>query len=102
MSSSPSRDARPPQNDEDEQTRLTDTNNSTESTDSSPLKRRLWMVVIGLMLLFASNSLCSNWICSRKPQIVHAQGYSKEYKFRPAASPNITESMKDEDFANAE
>ncbi|THU90555.1 hypothetical protein K435DRAFT_968628 [Dendrothele bispora CBS 962.96] len=99
MSSSPSRDARLPQNDdedEDEQvTRLTDANNSTESTGSSPLKRTLWMVVIGLMLLFASNSLYSNWIRPRKPQILHAQRYSKEYKFRPAASPIITESLKD-------
>ncbi|KIM79843.1 hypothetical protein PILCRDRAFT_73740 [Piloderma croceum F 1598] len=30
-----------------------------------------------------------------KPKIVHASRYSKEYKFRPAASPVITERLKD-------
>lgn len=30
-----------------------------------------------------------------KPQVIHAQRYSSEYKFRPAASPIITERLKD-------
>ncbi|KAF5362652.1 hypothetical protein D9758_009612 [Tetrapyrgos nigripes] len=71
---------------------------NTESQHSrappSPLKRTMWMIVIGLLLLLAYNSY-SSWIRSRKPQIVHAQRYSKEYKFRPAASPIITEPLKD-------
>ncbi|KZT39423.1 hypothetical protein SISSUDRAFT_963163, partial [Sistotremastrum suecicum HHB10207 ss-3] len=29
------------------------------------------------------------------PQIIHAERYSKEYKYRPAASPVITEKLKD-------
>ncbi|KAF8881765.1 hypothetical protein BD779DRAFT_1388625, partial [Infundibulicybe gibba] len=33
---------------------------------------------------------------SNKPvKVVHANRYSKEYKFRPAASPVITETLKD-------
>lgn len=31
----------------------------------------------------------------RGKQIVHAHRYSKQYKFRPAASPVITETLKD-------
>ncbi|KAK7042735.1 casein kinase I isoform alpha, partial [Favolaschia claudopus] len=30
-----------------------------------------------------------------KPKVVHANRYSKEFKFRPAASPIITETLKD-------
>ncbi|KAH9933565.1 uncharacterized protein BXZ73DRAFT_46328 [Epithele typhae] len=29
------------------------------------------------------------------PQVVHANRYSNEFKFRPAASPVVTEKMKD-------
>ncbi|KAA1472909.1 hypothetical protein DENSPDRAFT_751191, partial [Dentipellis sp. KUC8613] len=29
------------------------------------------------------------------PKVVHAHRYSKEHKFRPAASPIITEKLKD-------
>ncbi|EPQ50382.1 hypothetical protein GLOTRDRAFT_118339 [Gloeophyllum trabeum ATCC 11539] len=32
---------------------------------------------------------------SQKPKVVHAHRYSKEYKFRPAASPVVTETLKD-------
>ncbi|TFK28288.1 hypothetical protein FA15DRAFT_584624 [Coprinopsis marcescibilis] len=31
----------------------------------------------------------------KRPQIVYASRYSKEYKYRPAASPIITETLKD-------
>ncbi|KAG8935352.1 hypothetical protein FRC03_004558 [Tulasnella sp. 419] len=31
----------------------------------------------------------------KKPKVIHADRYSKKYKFRPAASPVITETMKD-------
>ncbi|KAI0926362.1 hypothetical protein AcW1_008559 [Taiwanofungus camphoratus] len=31
----------------------------------------------------------------RPPKVVHANRYSKEYKYRPAASPVITERLKD-------
>ncbi|PPR03370.1 hypothetical protein CVT24_012495 [Panaeolus cyanescens] len=31
----------------------------------------------------------------KKPQIIYASRYSKEHKFRPAASPIITETLKD-------
>ncbi|KAF8481460.1 hypothetical protein JB92DRAFT_2800349 [Gautieria morchelliformis] len=31
----------------------------------------------------------------RKPQIIHADRYSREHKYRPAASPIITETLKD-------
>ncbi|KAJ7023570.1 hypothetical protein C8F04DRAFT_1133973 [Mycena alexandri] len=30
-----------------------------------------------------------------KPKVVHASRYSKEYKYRPAASPIVTETLKD-------
>ncbi|KAF8139287.1 hypothetical protein K438DRAFT_1442844, partial [Mycena galopus ATCC 62051] len=32
---------------------------------------------------------------SGPPKIVHASRYSKEHKYRPAASPIITETLKD-------
>ncbi|KAF8630807.1 hypothetical protein AX15_002709 [Amanita polypyramis BW_CC] len=32
---------------------------------------------------------------TQKPKVVHANRYSKEHKFRPAASPIITETLKD-------
>ncbi|KAJ8592589.1 hypothetical protein M405DRAFT_733000 [Rhizopogon salebrosus TDB-379] len=30
-----------------------------------------------------------------EPKIIHAERYSKEFKYRPAASPIITERLKD-------
>ncbi|KAJ7758313.1 hypothetical protein B0H16DRAFT_1313977, partial [Mycena metata] len=30
-----------------------------------------------------------------KPKVVHANRYSKQYKYRPAASPIVTETLKD-------
>ncbi|KAH7921656.1 hypothetical protein BV22DRAFT_1198022 [Leucogyrophana mollusca] len=30
-----------------------------------------------------------------EPKVIHASRYSKEYKYRPAASPIITERLKD-------
>ncbi|KAJ7626944.1 hypothetical protein FB45DRAFT_795185, partial [Roridomyces roridus] len=32
---------------------------------------------------------------NRKPKVIHANRYSKEFKFRPAASPVVTETLKD-------
>lgn len=32
---------------------------------------------------------------NRKPQVIYAQRYSEQYKYRPAASPVITEHLKD-------
>ncbi|KAJ7638153.1 hypothetical protein B0H17DRAFT_849966, partial [Mycena rosella] len=31
----------------------------------------------------------------RTPKVVHATRYSKEFKYRPAASPVLTETLKD-------
>ncbi|KAK7455820.1 hypothetical protein VKT23_010854 [Stygiomarasmius scandens] len=94
-SSSPITDTPPSQATAEDEQNSQDTVVSEHQVHPSPIKRTLWMIVIGLVLLLAFNSAYSSWARSKRPQVVHAQRYSKEHKFRPAASPIITESLRD-------
>ncbi|KAF9262777.1 hypothetical protein L218DRAFT_1000337 [Marasmius fiardii PR-910] len=61
---------------------------------SSFLKRSIWVVLIAVIVwqgFFSQNP----WFWRRAPQVIHAKRYSKEFKYRPAASPIITETLKD-------
>ncbi|KAG8693340.1 hypothetical protein FRC11_002968, partial [Ceratobasidium sp. 423] len=50
-------------------------------------------VLVFMMYLFFKSY---SWVTTaRKPEIVYADRYSDQYKFRPAASPIITEKLKD-------
>ncbi|EAU83858.1 hypothetical protein CC1G_09527 [Coprinopsis cinerea okayama7 len=61
----------------------------------SPLKRFL-LIVFVTFLLWLAYALRQHHIRKKnKPQIIYASRYSKEYKYRPAASPIITETLKD-------
>ncbi|KAF4581384.1 hypothetical protein EYR40_002973 [Pleurotus pulmonarius] len=60
----------------------------------SPLKRTIFFVFTGFLFWFLVAKLFGLGQ-QKEPEIVYAQRYSKEYKFRPAASPIITETLKD-------
>ncbi|KAF8198498.1 hypothetical protein BJ912DRAFT_951587 [Pholiota molesta] len=61
----------------------------------SPFKRAALLLFVGLLLWVALDMRFKLFDAKRKPQIIHASRYSKEHKFRPAASPIITETLKD-------
>ncbi|KAJ8083421.1 hypothetical protein AAF712_011875 [Marasmius tenuissimus] len=61
---------------------------------SSRLKRVFLLLLIGALVWRAFFSKDA-WFGKKEPQVVHAKRYSKEFKYRPAASPIITETMKD-------
>ncbi|KAF8960458.1 hypothetical protein BDZ97DRAFT_1310433 [Flammula alnicola] len=61
----------------------------------SPLKRAALLIFLGLLLWIGFQMRFGLLEATRKPKIVHASRYSKEHKFRPAASPVITETLKD-------
>ncbi|KAF9068667.1 hypothetical protein BDP27DRAFT_1448196 [Rhodocollybia butyracea] len=61
----------------------------------SPLKRVLLLLFIGFLFWFAFVLGRARILRSKKPEIVYANRYSAEHKFRPAASPIITETLKD-------
>ncbi|GAB1525450.1 hypothetical protein RhiXN_12132 [Rhizoctonia solani] len=66
---------------------------STSKKPASALRRvaMIPILVFALYLLFKSY----NWLATpKKPEIIYADRYSHEYKFRPAASPIITEKLK--------
>ncbi|OBZ72198.1 Casein kinase I isoform alpha [Grifola frondosa] len=58
----------------------------------SPWKRAALLAFV-VFLIWLSFSLRLSK--PRQPEVVHATRYSKEYKFRPAASPIVTEQLKD-------
>jgi len=61
----------------------------------SPFKR-LGLLLLLFFLFWAGLQLRSGLLeAKQKPKIVHASRYSKEHKYRPAASPIITETLKD-------
>ncbi|KAL0573535.1 hypothetical protein V5O48_008420 [Marasmius crinis-equi] len=60
----------------------------------SRFKRVSWLILIGVLVWFAFFSK-NPWFGKKEPQVVHAKRYSKEFKYRPAASPIITETLKD-------
>ncbi|KAG7096012.1 hypothetical protein E1B28_006694 [Marasmius oreades] len=60
----------------------------------SALKRFVWLLFIGFavwQIVFSK----SPWFGKKEPQIIYAKRYSKEFKYRPAASPIVTETLKD-------
>ncbi|KAF7312862.1 hypothetical protein MKEN_00970500 [Mycena kentingensis (nom. inval.)] len=62
------------------------------ATTSSSLRTRLLLLLISVALVFVAMRMA---MPKAKPQVVYANRYSKEHKFRPAASPIITETLKD-------
>ncbi|KAI0075997.1 hypothetical protein K474DRAFT_1583626, partial [Panus rudis PR-1116 ss-1] len=55
--------------------------------------KRLALLITVLILFWVAFSIRPT--PNPQPKVVHANRYSKEYKFRPAASPIITERLKD-------
>ncbi|PIL32353.1 hypothetical protein GSI_05599 [Ganoderma sinense ZZ0214-1] len=62
----------------------------------SPWKR-IALIVFLISLLYLGLKLRLNAIqkLETEPSVVHANRYSKDFKYRPAASPIITERLKD-------
>ncbi|KAJ7776010.1 hypothetical protein DFH07DRAFT_912046 [Mycena maculata] len=58
----------------------------------APWKRAGLLLVI-VLLFWAAFQFKGGY--RGKPKVVHASRYSKEFKYRPAASPIITETLKD-------
>ncbi|KAL6301506.1 hypothetical protein BKA93DRAFT_818936 [Sparassis latifolia] len=54
--------------------------------------KRVALLIFVVVLFWLAFSMRAQ---HRKPAVVHAQRYSKEFKYRPAASPVITERLKD-------
>ncbi|KAG7531932.1 hypothetical protein FFLO_04000 [Filobasidium floriforme] len=52
-------------------------------------------LIAGILLLLWVASKLGQWGQPVKPQIIYANRYSDEHKYRPAASPVITETLKD-------
>ncbi|KAG5637527.1 hypothetical protein H0H81_004223 [Sphagnurus paluster] len=84
-----------PSNDEED-------NEDREEEDTEDLHvaqpaSRNWLLflVSAFFLLCAVIIARHNFYKDRKPQVIYASRYSKEHKFRPAASPIITETLKD-------
>ncbi|KAG6872280.1 hypothetical protein C0995_011317 [Termitomyces sp. Mi166 len=61
----------------------------------SPFKRAALIAFTIILFWIASNIRTSLWKNNREDNVVYASRYSKEHKFRPAASPIITETLKD-------
>ncbi|KAG5652385.1 hypothetical protein H0H81_005181 [Sphagnurus paluster] len=60
-----------------------------------PFLKRLILVVCTLFLFWAALQLRGIFYREEKAQVIYASRYSKDHKFRPAASPIITETLKD-------
>ncbi|KAG5646681.1 hypothetical protein DXG03_002671 [Asterophora parasitica] len=58
--------------------------------------KRLALIVFTLLLFgVALRMRQSLWREKKAPKVIYASRYSREHKFRPAASPIITETLKD-------
>ncbi|EGO03183.1 hypothetical protein SERLA73DRAFT_129437 [Serpula lacrymans var. lacrymans S7.3] len=55
--------------------------------------KRVALLLFVLFLFWLSWSIKPS--SNTQPKVVHASRYSKEHKYRPAASPIITERLKD-------
>ncbi|KAK1227738.1 hypothetical protein PQX77_009248 [Marasmius sp. AFHP31] len=82
------------QTNENEQQPAPEEDQALPPPQSSRLKRVFLLLLIGALVWRAFFSKDA-WFGKKEPQIVHAKRYSKEFKYRPAASPIITETMKD-------
>ncbi|EKM76849.1 hypothetical protein AGABI1DRAFT_115523 [Agaricus bisporus var. burnettii JB137-S8] len=91
--------------DEDAEDRALDSDGGEDNRDTtvvderfnppppSPWKRLALLLFIVFLFYIAFQMRSS--IPSKKAKVVYASRYSKEHKFRPAASPIITEALKD-------
>ncbi|KAG6875918.1 hypothetical protein C0993_006822 [Termitomyces sp. T159_Od127] len=61
----------------------------------SPFKRAALIAFVILLLWIAFSLRPSLLKNNREAKVIYASRYSKEHKFRPAASPVITETLKD-------
>ncbi|KAF9016902.1 hypothetical protein BDZ89DRAFT_1117914 [Hymenopellis radicata] len=59
----------------------------------SPLKRTILFIFVGLAFAIVYSRLKAKSL-ERQNKIVYAKRYSDAFKFRPAASPIITETLK--------
>ncbi|KAF5391789.1 hypothetical protein D9757_001816 [Collybiopsis confluens] len=66
-----------------------------EQPTPSPFKRILLLLFIGFLFWLAFALGRARLIKANKPQIIYSNRYSAEHKYRPAASPIITETLKD-------
>ncbi|KAG6813971.1 hypothetical protein H0H92_005226 [Tricholoma furcatifolium] len=66
-----------------------------ETTSPSPLKRAALVVFTLFLFWLALAARKSLWANNGEARVIHASRYSKEHKFRPAASPIITETLRD-------
>ncbi|KAI9056771.1 hypothetical protein FKP32DRAFT_1638628 [Trametes sanguinea] len=57
--------------------------------------KRVALILFMLACLWIGFKLRTSIVEEQQPKVIHASRYSKEYKFRPAASPVITERLKD-------
>ncbi|KAF5344814.1 hypothetical protein D9756_011089 [Leucocoprinus leucothites] len=60
----------------------------------SPWKR-LGLIILVCLLFYFGFTMRTTLLKTNKPEVIYASRYSKEHKFRPAASPVITETLKD-------
>ncbi|ESK82180.1 hypothetical protein Moror_14460 [Moniliophthora roreri MCA 2997] len=79
------------QEEQEEQTYIRD---HTPPPSSSPTKRLLLFLAVGTLVWLAFFSKHSPFV-KKQPEIIYAKRYSKEFKYRPAASPIITETLED-------
>ncbi|KAF5324279.1 hypothetical protein D9619_011212 [Psilocybe cf. subviscida] len=61
----------------------------------SRFKRAALLLFVAVLLWLAIRMRGDLLAAKKKPQIIYASRYSKEHKYRPAASPIITETLKD-------
>ncbi|OAX37856.1 hypothetical protein K503DRAFT_719148 [Rhizopogon vinicolor AM-OR11-026] len=59
---------------------------------SSSIWKRISLLLVIVSILWAAFQLKDQ---RSQPKTIHADRYSKEFKYRPAASPIITERLKD-------
>ncbi|KAI0049856.1 hypothetical protein FA95DRAFT_1488372 [Auriscalpium vulgare] len=57
--------------------------------------KRVGLIVFIVVMFWLSFQLRTTPSTHKEPEVVHADRYSKTHKFRPAASPIITEALKD-------
>ncbi|KAH8094528.1 hypothetical protein BXZ70DRAFT_362498 [Cristinia sonorae] len=57
--------------------------------------KRVALIIVVILLFYVALKMRVALAKSRPPQVIYANRYSKEYKFRPAASPIVTEKLKD-------
>ncbi|KAI5116876.1 hypothetical protein M0805_009859 [Coniferiporia weirii] len=67
-----------------------------EPTEPTPSRwRRLLTIILSILFLWFVLTFLSTLNEKRPPKVVYSNRYSEDFKFRPAASPIVTESLKD-------